>query len=129
MASKAAFSRLNAHSLTCALAVAGASQRHPAISAPGTITLTGVGAGNATVTLTVSDGINPAVSMPFAVTVAAVNSPPSIAPIGPQALNAGTTLDVGYSATDPDNDPLTADVSSDNTGVVTAIVSANGIAG
>jgi hypothetical protein len=94
------------------------------INAPNTITLTGVGAGNATVTLTVSDGINPAVSMPFAVTVAAVNSAPIIAPIGPQALNVGVTVDVGYSATDPDNDPLTADVSSDNTGVVTAVISA-----
>jgi hypothetical protein len=97
------------------------------VSAPGTITLTGVGAGSANVTLTVSDGINPAVSMPFAVTVAAVNSAPTIAPIGPQALNVGTTLDVGYSATDPDNDPLTADVNSDNPGVVTAFVSSPGV--
>ncbi len=97
------------------------------ISAPGTITLNGVSGGSANVTLTVSDGINAPVSMPFAVTVAAVNGAPSIVPIGPQALNAGTPLDVGYSATDPEGGPLTADVSSDNPGVVTASISAPGI--
>jgi hypothetical protein len=96
------------------------------ISAPGTITLNGVGAGMATVTLTVSDGINAPVTMPFSVTVIAPNSPPTIDPIGPQTLNMGGTLDVGYIVSDPDGDPLTEDVGSDNTGIVTANINIPG---
>jgi hypothetical protein len=96
------------------------------VSAPGTISLNGVGGGSATVTLTVSDGINAPVSMPFSVSVIQPNSPPSVNPIGPQTLNAGTSLDVGYTAFDPDGDPLSAVANSDNPGVVTATVSVAG---
>ena len=97
------------------------------ISAPGTITLNGVGAGTATVTLTVSDGVNAPVSMPFGVTVVAPNGAPTISGIGPQALNVGHAFDVGYSASDPDGDSLTEQVTFDNTGVVTASISAPGM--
>ncbi len=65
------------------------------VSGPGTITLNGVSAGATTVTLTVNDGENPAVSMPFSVTVIEPNDPPTIDPIDAQSLNVGQTLDVG----------------------------------
>ncbi len=96
------------------------------VNVPGTITLTAVGAGSANVTLTVNDLTNPAVSTVFGVTVNAANGAPSIAPIGPQMLTVGTAIDVAYTATDPEGDPLTQSASSDNTGVVTASVNVPG---
>jgi uncharacterized protein YjdB len=98
----------------------------PSINAPGSITLNAVGAGTATVTLSVSDGINPPVTMPFGVTVAAVNQPPAIETIFPQTLTAGQALDVPYAAVDPDGDPLTASAVSDNQGVVVPSINAPG---
>ncbi len=97
-----------------------------AISAPGTITLNGVGAGTAAVTLTVSDGVNAPVSMPFGVTVVAPNGAPTISGIGPQSLSVGQAFDVAYTSSDPNGDTLTEQVTSDNTGIVTAAISAPG---
>jgi len=91
-----------------------------------TIRLTGVSAGSATVTLSVTDGTNPAVTMPFTVTVVA-NAPPNVAPIGPQALGPGEARDVPYTASDPEGNPLTATASSDNPGVVAAAVNVPGM--
>lgn len=96
-----------------------------AINTPGTISLAGVSAGSATVTLSVTDGTNPAVTMPFTVTVVA-NAPPSVAAIGPQALGPSEVRDVPYTASDPEGDPLTATASSDNPGVVGAAVNVPG---
>ena len=96
------------------------------VSTPGTITLNGVSAGTATVTLTVNDGQNPAVSAAFTVSVASVNLPPVVETIFPQTLSVGKSLDVAYAATDPDGDTLTALAASDTPGVVTASVSAPG---
>ncbi len=97
-----------------------------AVNVPGAITLSAVGAGAATVTLSVSDGVNPAVTTSFAVTVSAPNIPPSVAPIEPQALGPGEARDVPYAASDPEGDPLTATASSDNPGVVVAVVNVPG---
>ncbi len=96
------------------------------VTGPGTINLVGNAAGTATVTLRVDDGVNPAVSAQFGVTVNAANQSPSISPISPQALNVGDTLDVPYTATDPENDPLNAVATSDNEGVVFASVTGPG---
>ena len=98
-----------------------------AVNVPGTITLNAVGAGAATVTLSVSDGVNAAVTTSFAVTVSAPNQPPSVAAIGPQALGPSEVRDVPYTASDPEGDPLTATASSDNPGVVGAAVNAPGL--
>ena len=95
-----------------------------AVTAPNVITLTGVADGTANVTLTVEDGVTPAVSVIFSVSVSTANLPPVVNPIGPQSMVAGATLDVGYTASDPDADPLTAVATSDNPGVVTASVTA-----
>ncbi|MBN1563912.1 MAG: hypothetical protein JXA10_08735 [Anaerolineae bacterium] len=91
------------------------------------ITLNAVSAGTATITLTVTDNNNPAVSMAFTVSVANVNLPPTIGQIGQQTLGVGNVVDVPYSASDPENDPLTPSVVSDNQGVVTAALNNNAI--
>ncbi|MBI5957284.1 MAG: hypothetical protein HY866_01020 [Chloroflexi bacterium] len=97
------------------------------IPTAGTIRLTGIAAGTATVTLTVTDGVNNPVLASFAVTVAAGNAPPSLGAIGPQTMNAGQSLDVAYSASDPDSDPLVVSALSDNSGVIAASATTPGI--
>ncbi len=94
------------------------------IAAPGTIRLNAVGAGTATVTLTVNDGHNPAVTAAFTVSVAAINLPPAVETIFPQTLGVGDTLDVPYTAVDPDGDALSVSVSVDNPAVVSASLGA-----
>jgi hypothetical protein len=96
------------------------------VTTPGLIQLTGVSAGTATVTLSVSDTIASATISTFQVTVAAGNSAPTILPIGSQTLNVGQAVNVTYTATDPDGDSLTAQADSDNSGVVTVSVGAPG---
>ncbi|MBN2303024.1 MAG: hypothetical protein JXQ72_01015 [Anaerolineae bacterium] len=96
------------------------------VIAPGTIQLIASGGGAATVTLSVNDGINPAVSVQFGVTVNSPNNPPTVDPIGPQVMNVGDTINVGYTASDPENNPLNAVVTSDNGGIVAASVIAPG---
>ncbi len=97
------------------------------VSAPGMINLSALSAGSATVTVSVNDGVNPAVTTTFSVNVAAPNVPPVIDPIGPQSMTAGQSLDVAYAARDDNGDPLTVTATSDNPGVVNAFVSAPGV--
>jgi len=92
------------------------------VTGPNTIALTSAGAGAATVTLTVTDSINPPVSVQFGVTVEAPNQPPVVDPIAPVNMPAGVTQNVTFTASDPDGDPLTAVAGSDAPGVVTANV-------
>lgn len=96
------------------------------LGAPNTVTLTGLSAGTATVTLTVEDGTNAPVTMPFTVTVVA-NAPPTVSPIAGQTLAMGEARDVPYVASDPEGAPLTATVSVDNPAVVSAAVSVPGL--
>ncbi|WP_119072488.1 SGNH/GDSL hydrolase family protein [Aggregatilinea lenta] len=93
------------------------------IPQPGTIRLTGIGAGQATVTLSVSDGTNPATTMPFVVTVAQGNIAPAIEQVGAQSLTAGDSLNVAIPVTDPNGDPVTLDAQSDTPGVAVAAAS------
>ncbi len=113
------------------LAVSASSDNPGVVSAnpgaPGVITLVAAGAGTATVTVSVNDGHNAAVSTTFTVSVAAPNQPPVIQPIGGQAMNVGQALDVAYSASDPENDPLAVSASSDNPNVVSANPGAPGV--
>ena len=90
---------------------------------PGTIRLAAQGAGQATVTLSVSDGVNPASTMPFVVTVAQGNIAPSIEQVGAQSLTAGESLSVPIPVTDPNGDPVTLDAQSDAPGVAVAAAS------
>ena len=90
------------------------------VTAPGTIRLTGVSTGAATVTLTLNDGVNAPTITTFPVTVVAGNVAPTLGPLAPQTMGAGEMRDVPYVATDPDGDALSASVFSDNTNVVTA---------
>ncbi len=98
-----------------------------AISQAGLIDLAAQSAGQATVTLSVEDGNNPAVSVAFAVTVTEANQPPSLQPIGDQTIEAGGSLPISYTATDPENDPLQAAATSDAPGIVGAAVTQPGV--
>ena len=89
------------------------------VTAPGTIRLTGVSAGAATVTLTLNDGVNAPTITTFTVTVVAGNVAPTISPLAPQTMGAGEMRDVPYGPL-TDGDALSASVFSDNTNVVTA---------
>lgn len=86
----------------------------------GTIRLTGLSAGDANVLLGVSDSINPEVILSFPVKVTAIeptatatNGQPTIQPVEPQAVDVGKSTLVTIAATDPDSDPLTLNVISD----------------
>lgn len=98
-----------------------------AITQAGLIDLAALSAGQATVTLSVSDGNNPAVIVAFAVTVTEANQPPSLAPIGDQTIEQGGSLPISYTATDPENDPLTATATSSDPNVVGASVTQPGV--
>jgi uncharacterized protein YraI len=76
--------------------------------------------GSATVTLTADDGRGGTAQTSFAVTVTPPNQNPAIEPIPDQALTPGQALDVPYTATDPDGDPLTVLAQSDNEAIVQA---------
>ena len=104
----------------------GAIAQASALNA-GTVRLIGQAEGNTTVTVTANDGRDGTVSTVFLVTVGLANRPPSVDPIGPQALNAGETRDIGYNASDPDNDTLTASAVSNNPAVAAASVVAPGV--
>ena len=87
------------------------------------VRMVGQAAGNASVTVTATDGRGGTVSTVFLVTVGLANRPPSVDPIGAQELNVGETRDVGYNASDPDGDTLTASAVSNNPGVVASVSS------
>ena len=91
------------------------------------VRMVGQAAGNASVTVTATDGRGGTVSTVFLVTVGLANRPPSVDPIGAQELNVGETRDVGYNASDPDGDTLTASAVSNNPGVVAASVVSPGV--
>jgi hypothetical protein len=91
------------------------------VNVTGMIALNAVGSGQATVTLTVTDNINPPVSVQFPVTVAATNQFPVIQQVGAQTVDVGASLSVQISASDPDGDPFTLLAVSDNPGAATAV--------
>ncbi|MBI5958379.1 MAG: SH3 domain-containing protein [Chloroflexi bacterium] len=87
----------------------------------GTINLSGLTAGTATITVSVEDGRGGTATTTFAVTVAQANQNPTIDPISPVSLGIGEARDVTYTASDPDGNSLVNPVAiSDNDGVVSA---------
>lgn len=91
-----------------------------------TVRVQGVAVGTANVTVKASDGKGGEATVIFQVVVGAGNTPPTVGAIGPQTVQAGSALDISYSASDADNDPLTPQVTSGDTGIVTASVTAPG---
>ncbi|MCC6800025.1 MAG: hypothetical protein IT325_07905, partial [Anaerolineae bacterium] len=96
------------------------------VNASGNIALSAHQAGTATVMLSVSDGHNAPVAASFAVTVGAVNEPPTLLPLDQQFMTVGDALDLAYVATDPNGDSLTAEVISDNPSIASAEIPAAG---
>jgi uncharacterized protein YjdB len=92
------------------------------VTAEGIIHLVAHGPETATITVSITDGTNPAVTTSFTVSVAAANLPPTVDPIADQTLTVGQTVDVPYNAIDPEGATLNASAASDNTGVVDASV-------
>lgn len=86
----------------------------------GAVHLEAVGPGQATVTLTVSDELNPPVAAQFVVTVPQQNAPPILEAISEQVLVVGQQLNVPVSAADPEGQPVTLAAVSDNPAVVVA---------
>ena len=87
------------------------------------VTTTGVAAGPATITITARDPGGLTATQTMAVTVEAVNSPPTITgTLEDQTLNIGDTFtaDVAGLFTDPDEDALTFAATSSDTAVATA---------
>ena len=65
-----------------------------------------------TVTITADDGVNPAVSASFTITVTAANRPPVISAPGDQSFARGETIQaIAIQASDPDDDSLKVSVS------------------
>ena len=90
------------------------------------VTTTGVAAGTATITITARDPGGLTATQTMAVTVEAVNSPPTITgTVEDQTLNVGDTFtaDVAGLFTDPDGDALTFAATSSDAAVATASVS------
>ncbi len=98
------------------------------IPAAGTLRLHANGAGQATITLSVSDGVNPPAVVSFFATVSAANESPAVEPVGEQRLNVGETINVPINATDPNADPLTLAAVSDNPAVASAVAAGMQIA-
>ena len=90
------------------------------------VTTTGEAAGTATITITARDPGGLTATQTMAVTVEAVNSPPTITgTVEDQTLNVGDTFtaDVAGLFTDPDGDALTFAATSSDAAVATASVS------
>ena len=91
------------------------------------VTLTGLGDGAVTVTLTATDSGGLSASQTFTTTVGDGNrAPTAVGSIPDQTLTPGgspVTLDVAASFSDPDGDQLTFQVSSSDSGIVRALVS------
>ncbi len=89
------------------------------------VTLTGMAAGAATVTVTAEDPGGLSASQSFTVTVGAANRPPAASGALPGVtlgVDVTEVVDVSRSFVDPDDDPLTFAVSSSAPKVVTASV-------
>ena len=90
------------------------------------VATTGVAAGTATITITARDPGGLTATQTMAVTVQAVNNPPTVTgTIDDQTLNVGdsVTIDVADSFSDPDGDELAFAATSSDTAVATASVS------
>ena len=90
------------------------------------VTTTGVAAGSATITITARDPGGLSATQTMAVTVEAVNGPPTVTgTVEDQTLNVGDTItaDIAELFTDPDGDALTFAATSSDTAVATASVS------
>ena len=93
----------------------------------GTISSAANAPGTANVTVSVEDGRGGTGSTVFTVTVAQPNRNPIVDPIAPVTLNVGATVNVGFTASDPDGDLLSNPVAiSDNGGIAGAFVSQMG---
>jgi len=89
------------------------------------LTITGVGEGNAEITVTADDGNGGMVSDAFDVMVASANNAPEVAtPIADQMVDAGASmdLDVASNFSDADDDALTFTAMSDAMGMATVEV-------
>ena len=90
------------------------------------VTVGGVAAGTATVTVTATDPGGLSASQTFDVTVEAANQPPAVVDaIEDQTVDAGAevTVDVSAAFSDPDGDDLTYEATSDTPDIATASVS------
>jgi len=91
-----------------------------AVVSPGMVTLNAAGAGTAVVSVYAEDGINPAASVSFNVTVKSSNNNPTVDPIGEQAVSVGNSITIPVSASDPDGNPLAVAATSDAPNIATA---------
>ncbi|MFP4322472.1 MAG: hypothetical protein ACLFTK_08455, partial [Anaerolineales bacterium] len=81
----------------------------------GSVRLTGISPGTATVTIVVADGTGATASTEFSVTVSEApepNAAPTIEPIANQQMTVDTFLPVAVQANDPNDDPLTVNATS-----------------
>ncbi|MCY3610521.1 MAG: hypothetical protein OXH51_03215 [Gemmatimonadetes bacterium] len=111
--------------LTYAAATSDASVATATVSGS-QVTTTGEAAGSATITITARDPGGLTATQTMAVTVEAVNGPPTVTgTVEDQTLNVGDTLstDVAGLFTDPDGDALTFAATSSDAAVATASVS------
>ncbi|MBN1679367.1 MAG: hypothetical protein JW966_03695, partial [Anaerolineae bacterium] len=84
------------------------------------ITVAGVSAGTATITVTANDNHGGTVSTAFIATVEGENHAPTINPIGSQTLKTGESRNITITVSDPDGNTLTVSAVSDNTTIVNA---------
>jgi hypothetical protein len=103
-----------------------------------TLTISGQKQGSAGINVIATDSRGLRSTASFVVTVTdpiASNRGPTIAAIGAQSVDASQTIDVSFTATDPDGDVLTLSATSGNNGVASAvivgtnIVRVNGVSG
>mgnify|MGYP001266256654 CR=1 FL=1 len=97
-----------------------------AIREDGRLSLRANNPGQATVTIAVDDGRGGAARTQFAVTVVARNNDPTIQPIPEQTVVAGETIQVQVSASDPDGDPLSVEVSSQDSAIASVSIAGPG---
>ncbi|MBI5928519.1 MAG: hypothetical protein HY862_04380 [Chloroflexi bacterium] len=83
-----------------------------------TLNVNCVSNGFATITVGVDDGRGGTNATAFSVNVATPNQPPSINPIDPQSCAPGDTLNISFTAFDPDGDPLNIFPQTDVEGIV-----------
>ena len=97
-----------------------------AIREDGRLSLRANNPGQATVTIAVEDGRGGTARTQFAVTVVARNNDPTIQPIPEQTVVAGETIQVQVSASDPDGDPLSVEVSSQDSAIASVSIAGPG---
>src|SRR5690606_2286944 len=98
-----------------------------AINEAGVLVLQANNPGQATVTVDALDNRDGSARIQFAVSVAAPNQDPTIAPIENQQLTAGDTRELGGNATDPDGNPLRVVAGSSDENVVSAAINETGV--